>query len=118
MSRQITDLHVPVGPGTRKVPNAFPSTPTTKTAQTASENITDWALEQFRTHYEDDTITKWDIFHYNYGLLHHPAYREKYKANLKRDLPHIPYAKDFWGFAKAGERLATPPRQLRIPTRI
>ena len=70
------------------------------------ENITDWALEQFRTHYQDDTITKWDIFHYNYGLLHHPDYREKYEANLKRDLPHIPYAKDFWGFSKAGERLA------------
>ena len=70
------------------------------------ENITDWALEQFRTHYQDDTITKWDIFHYNYGLLHHPHYREKYEANLKRDLPHIPYAKDFWGFAKAGARLA------------
>ena len=71
-----------------------------------SENITDWALENFRTHYEDDTITKWDIFHYNYGLLHHPDYREKYEANLKRDLPHIPFAKDFWGFAKAGARLA------------
>ena len=70
------------------------------------ENITDWALEQFRTHYQDDTITKWDIFHYNYGFLHHPHYREKYEANLKRDLPHIPYAKDFWGFAKAGARLA------------
>ena len=70
------------------------------------ENITDWALTEFRTHYNDDTITKWDIFHYNYGFLHHPAYREKYEANLKRDLPHIPFAKDFWGFAKAGARLA------------
>ena len=70
------------------------------------ENITDWALTQFRTHYNDDTITKWDIFHYNYGLLHHPDYREKYEANLKRDLPHIPFATDFWGFAKAGARLA------------
>ncbi|MDE0400466.1 MAG: N-6 DNA methylase [Candidatus Poribacteria bacterium] len=70
------------------------------------ENITDWALAQFRTHYEDDTITKWDIFHYNYGLLHHPGYREKYEANLKRDLPHIPFATDFWGFAEAGARLA------------
>ena len=70
------------------------------------ENITDWALTEFRTHYNDDTITKWDIFHYNYGLLHHPVYREKYEANLKRDLPHIPFAKDFWGFAKAGARLA------------
>ena len=70
------------------------------------ENITDWALTQFRTHYEDNTITKWDIFHYNYGLLHHPEYREKYEANLKRDLPHIPFATDFWGFAKAGAHLA------------
>jgi len=70
------------------------------------ENITDWALAEFRTHYNDDTITKWDIFHYNYGLLHHPEYRKKYEANLKRDLPHIPFANDFWGFAKAGERLA------------
>ncbi len=70
------------------------------------ENITDWALTAFRNHYRDDTLTKWDIFHYNYGLLHHPDYREKYEANLKRDLPHIPFAKDFWGFAKAGARLA------------
>ena len=70
------------------------------------ENITDWALNAFRTQYKDDTITKWDIFHYNYGLLHHPEYREKYQANLKRDLPHIPYVKDFWGFANAGARLA------------
>ena len=70
------------------------------------ENITDWALTEFRTHYGDDTLTKWDIFHYNYGLLHHPDYRETYQANLKRDLPHIPFAKDFWGFAEAGARLA------------
>ena len=70
------------------------------------ENITDWALTEFRSHYNDDTITKWDIFHYNYGFLHHPDYREKYEANLKRDLPHIPFATDFWGFAEAGARLA------------
>ena len=70
------------------------------------ENITDWALAEFQTHYWDDTITKWDIFHYTYGLLHHPTYREKYQVNLKRDLPHIPFAKDFWGFANAGARLA------------
>ena len=37
--------------------------------------------------------------------LHHPDYRERYQANLKRDLPHIPFAKDFWGFAKAGAAL-------------
>ena len=70
------------------------------------ENITDWALAEFRTHYGDDTITKWDTFHYTYGLLHHPTYREKYEMNLKRDLPHIPFAEDFWGFANAGAQLA------------
>ena len=70
------------------------------------ENITDWALSQFRTHYRDNTITKWDIFHYTYGLLHHRDYREQYQENLKRDLPHIPFAKDFWTFANAGARLS------------
>ncbi|MYB92713.1 N-6 DNA methylase [Candidatus Poribacteria bacterium] len=70
------------------------------------ENITDWASMQFQKHYEDETITKWDIFHYTYGLLHHPDYREKYQENLKRDLPHIPFAEDFYAFTKAGARLA------------
>ena len=69
------------------------------------ENITDWALAQFRTHYQDDAITKRGLFHYVYALLHHPDYRERYQANLKRDFPHLPYAPDFWGFAKAGQRL-------------
>lgn len=32
--------------------------------------------------------------------------RERYAANLKRELPRIPFAPDFWAFAKAGERLA------------
>ena len=70
------------------------------------ENITEWALAAFRTHYQDDTISKWDIFHYTYGLLHHPAYCERYEMNLKRDLPHIPFAEDFRGVANAGAELA------------
>ena len=70
------------------------------------ENITDWALAQFRRQYQDDSISKWDIFHYVYGLLHHPHYRERYQANLNRDLPHIPFAADFRAFATAGARLA------------
>ena len=40
------------------------------------ENITDWALAQFRAHYRDESIGKWDIFHYVYAFLHHPDYRE------------------------------------------
>ena len=70
------------------------------------ENITDWALSAFRSHYGDPSICKWDIFHYVYGLLHHPDYRSRYEKNLKRDLPHIPFAPEFRAFASAGEELA------------
>lgn len=70
------------------------------------ENITDWALAQFRDHYGDASIGKWDIFYYVYGLLHHPVYRTRYADNLKRDLPRIPFAPDFRAFAEAGRRLA------------
>ena len=70
------------------------------------ENITDWALTQFQAHYKDEHITKWDIFHYTYALLHHSAYRDWYQMNLKRDLPHIPFASAFWEFVEAGKRLA------------
>jgi predicted helicase len=51
-------------------------------------------------------IDKWAIFHYVYGLLHHPGYRQKYADNLKRELPRIPFAPDFREFSKAGEKLA------------
>ena len=53
------------------------------------ENITNWALKQFQASYGQH-ITKWDIFHYIYAILHHPQYRELYQDNLKRALPHIP----------------------------
>jgi Type ISP C-terminal specificity domain len=55
------------------------------------ENITDGALQQFRSHYADPSITKWDIFHYVYAVLHHPDYRQRYGAHLRRELPRIPF---------------------------
>jgi predicted helicase len=70
------------------------------------ENITDWSLQKFKTTYKDKKITKWDIFYYIYGVLHHPEYKTKYAANLRRELPHIPYTMDFWSFSKAGKQLA------------
>ncbi len=71
------------------------------------ENITDWALEQFRLHYAGIArpITKDAIFHYVYGVLHDPRYREKYALNLKREFPRIPYYDEFWRWAEWGERL-------------
>jgi predicted helicase len=70
------------------------------------DNITDWALEQFQAHYHKVKVTKRDIFHYVYAVLHHPIYREKFAANLRRELPRIPFAPDFAAFAEAGEKLA------------
>jgi predicted helicase len=78
------------------------------------ENITDWALEQFRNNYELETendkleksiIQKMDIFHYIYAVLHYPAYRQKYEQNLKRDFPRIPFYDDFWKWASWGKAL-------------
>jgi predicted helicase len=69
------------------------------------DNITDWGLEQFQSHYKDTSITKLDIFHYVYGILHDSAYRTKYAANLKRELPRIPFADNFWKVAETGKRL-------------
>ncbi len=89
------------------------------------DNITDWALEQFRKHYQPGrrpspqpsakgrggktAITKEAIFHYVYAVLHDPLYREKYALNLKREYPRIPLYGDgestFRQWAAWGEAL-------------
>jgi len=75
-------------------------------------------------------ITKRDIFHYVYAVLHSPQYRERYAENLKRELPRIPLVgvrdlglgagvlgvdatspksqapSPFWSFVDTGARLA------------
>jgi predicted helicase len=55
------------------------------------DNITPKALTLFQIFYDDGGITREDIFHYVYALLHHPAYRARYAGNLKRELPRIPF---------------------------
>jgi predicted helicase len=69
------------------------------------ENITDWGLEQFRTHYQDENIKKEAIFHYTYAVLHNPAYRQKYELNLKREFPRLPFYSDFGQWVKWGKAL-------------
>lgn len=70
------------------------------------DNITDWGLKQFQNYYgKSERITKDDIFHYVYGVLHDPLYREKYAMNLKRDFPRIPLYPDFRAWAGWGKRL-------------
>lgn len=69
------------------------------------ENITDWALRQFRNRYADPAITRRDIFDYVYAVLHDPDYREKYELNLKSEFPRIPYHPDFHQWAAWGRQL-------------
>ena len=108
MSQPFFALMVSVIPEVQFTPNGqcFPFYTYNEDGTNRTENITDWVLTHYRQHYQDNTITKWAIFHYAYGLLHHPGYREKYAANLKRELPRLPMAADFWSFSKSGEKLA------------
>jgi predicted helicase len=70
------------------------------------DNITEDALKKFHVARPGDAITKDDIFFYIYGLLHSPAYRETYAADLKKMLPRIPLVRDFTGYAEAGRALS------------
>jgi predicted helicase len=155
----LVDLHL-AGPGCST--QCFPFFTYDEDGTNRRENITDWALAEFRKHYgrierkrpsgaearavlgdsggttevvpfqskerdldpkkssaafevvpfqntfeqgDWEEITKWDIFHYTYGLLHHPEYRTRYAANLKRELPRIPKAPDFARYAEIGAAL-------------
>ncbi|MDO5297637.1 MAG: hypothetical protein Q4F00_13600 [bacterium] len=53
-----------------------------------------------------EELTKEDIFFYVYGLLHSQEYRARFAENLKKELPRIPFAKDFLTFAQTGRKLA------------
>ncbi|MBQ7568149.1 hypothetical protein IJT17_05015, partial [bacterium] len=53
-----------------------------------------------------EEITKEDIFFYVYGLLHSPEYRQRFAENLKKELPRIPFARDFLAFSLTGRKLA------------
>jgi predicted helicase len=84
------------------------------------DNISDWCIEVFREHYnipevtshsratekdKEQNITKENIFHYVYAVLHNPAYRKKYELNLKRDFPRIPFYEDFGKWVSWGKAL-------------
>lgn len=84
--------------------NQEPNTNSSKYVK--KDAIRDEALKDFREIYKDGTIGKIDIFYYIYGLLHLEEYKERFKNNLSKQLPRIPYAKEFWTFRKIGYELA------------
>ncbi len=102
----ITDLHLTgAGAGAQ----CFPFYVYAEDGSNRQENITDWALQQFQSAHGAG-VTKWDIFHYIYALLHDADYKARYAENLKRDLPHIPvdseiFTAPFFHYAKIGAEL-------------
>jgi len=119
MTKSIVDLHF-TGDS-----QCFPLYSYDEDGSNRRDNITDWALSQFRARYGDETITKADIFYYVYGMLHHPEYRRKFADVLKRELPRLPFVGEdtdaksplqpvergfrgevFWQFVEAGRKLA------------
>ncbi|CAB0833172.1 helicase [Corynebacterium diphtheriae] len=71
------------------------------------DNITDEIKSLYREALGAD-ISGDDIFHFVYGKLHDPVYRETYAADLKKMLPHIetPGSRaEFDKFAAAGAEL-------------
>jgi len=70
------------------------------------ENVSEFALKEFRAAYPDAKIGKEDIFYYVYGILHSPEYKTRFAADLTKMLPRIPLAEDFRAFSQAGRKLA------------
>ena len=71
------------------------------------DNVTDWALAQFRDAY-GSAVTKDDVWEYVYGVMHAPDWRERYRHDLQRNLPRIPLAPGgdaFESFRSAGRTL-------------
>ena len=69
------------------------------------DNITDFTLDRFRTHYRNPDIGKDDIFDYVYGVLHEPGFRAAFPNALSKELARIPLVADFGAFARAGRSL-------------
>lgn len=72
---------------------------------TRRDAITGEGLAAFEEAYPGEAISKDDLFHYVYGLLHSEDYRSRYADNLSKQLPRLPMPKrveDFRAFVAAG----------------
>lgn len=68
--------------------------------------ITQWGLEQFQKHYNDKSINEEDIFYYIYAIFNHRIFLAKYKAELSKDSPRVPFSKHFRELSTLGKELA------------
>lgn len=65
-------------------------------------------LQELATHPTHGTPDEMQTFDYIYGVLHCPAYRDKYAEFLKIDFPRIPWPatpEEFWDVSAKGNKL-------------
>ncbi|WRC39510.1 DEAD/DEAH box helicase [Helicobacter pylori] len=67
--------------------------------------ISGYALNLFRKHYGDNSITEEEIFYYIYAIFHHKGYLEKYKNSLAKEAPRIALSEDFKELSVLGKEL-------------
>ncbi len=67
--------------------------------------ISGYALNLFRKHYRDNSITEEEIFYYIYAVFHHKGYLEKYKNSLTKEAPRIALSEDFKELSMLGKEL-------------
>lgn len=73
------------------------------------DGISDEFLREFRTRYDDGTITKRDIFFYIYGVLSSREYAARFGTDASMMLARVPFVNDserFYAFMNAGYELA------------
>jgi predicted helicase len=87
-ANRIVDLHLAASTDTFQ---CFPLFTYSEDGKERRDNITPKALTLFQIFYDDDGISREDIFHYVYAVLHHTTYRTRYTESLKRELPRIPF---------------------------
>lgn len=68
--------------------------------------ISGYALNLFKKHYGDNSITEEEIFYYIYAVFHHKGYLKKYKNSLAKEAPRVALSDDFKELSILGKELA------------
>lgn len=84
----VGELNLDIGTTTEAEPSIYGRIGEVVDGYRRIDNITEEIKKIYRDNLGDD-VSGDDIFHFVYALLHSPDYRETYKADLKKMLPHV-----------------------------
>ena len=69
-------------------------------------SISNIYLHKAQVIYVDNNLTKENIFYFIYGLFNSNGYKTKYSNNLKKELPKLPFVKNYKKYIEIGNKLA------------